>query len=107
MLPDDIEKVVRQLGSDGDRVRGALEREFARYLSDRAKARSDGDFRELTTNVAANLLKPASSKLGRQLAEQLFAPDSEGLDDALAKVRARYAAKPDGADGSGAAKQRP
>jgi len=104
MLPDEIEKVVRRLGSDGDRVRGALEREFTRYLSDRAKVRSDGDLRELATTVAANLLKPASSRLGRQLAEQLFAPDSAGLDDALAKVRARYAAQ---SDRAGAPKARP
>ena len=31
MLPDEIEKTLRSLGSDGDKVRGALERDFAAY----------------------------------------------------------------------------
>ena len=31
MLPDEIEKTLRKLGDDGDRVRGTLERDFADY----------------------------------------------------------------------------
>ena len=31
MLPDEIEKTLRKLGDDGDKVRGALERDFAAY----------------------------------------------------------------------------
>jgi hypothetical protein len=29
MLPEEIERTLRSLGDDGDRVRGALERDFA------------------------------------------------------------------------------
>ena len=31
MLPEEIEKALRKLGADGDKVRGALERDFADY----------------------------------------------------------------------------
>ena len=37
MLPKDVEKTLRKLGTDGDHVRSVLEREFARYLADRSK----------------------------------------------------------------------
>jgi hypothetical protein len=93
LLPKDIEKTVRKLGGDGDKVRGTLEREFAHYLDDRAKVRRNTDAAALATTVAGNVLKPISSRLGKQLAERLFAPDSAGFDEAMAKVRARYAAQ--------------
>ena len=92
MLPDQIEKTVRKLGTDGDRVRGTLEREFARYLKERSRARRESNAADLATTVASNVLKPLSSRFGKQFAERLFAPDSAGFDEAMAKVRARYAA---------------
>ena len=33
MLPEEIEKALRELGDDGDKVRGALERDFAAYAA--------------------------------------------------------------------------
>ena len=33
MLPEEIDKALRSLGSDGDKVRGALERDFAAYVA--------------------------------------------------------------------------
>ena len=39
LLPKDIEKALRKLGTDGDQVRGTIERDFAKYLDDRAKER--------------------------------------------------------------------
>ena len=32
LLPDAVERTLRRLGSDGDRVRGTIEREFAEYV---------------------------------------------------------------------------
>ena len=90
MLPQDVERAVRSLGADGDKVRGTLEREFARYLADRSTARRNGDFAEVATTIIGNLLKPTSARYGRQLAEDLLAPDSTSFNEALAKVRARY-----------------
>ena len=52
LLPKDIEKVVQKLGTDGDRVRGTLEREFVRYLDERSKVRRQSDASELLTSVA-------------------------------------------------------
>jgi hypothetical protein len=96
LLPKEVEKAVRKLGDDGDRVRATLEREFAKYLEERSKLRRQTEVSALATTVAANLLKPLSSRFGRQLAEQLFSPDSAGFDEAVAKVRARYLAQADG-----------
>ena len=39
MLPDEIEKTLRKLGTDGDAVRGALERDFAAYAKQASKDR--------------------------------------------------------------------
>ena len=90
LLPKDIEKVVQKLGTDGDRVRGTLEREFVRYLDERSKVRRQSDASELLTSVAGNVLRPLSSRFGKQLAERLFSPDSAEFDKAMAKVRERY-----------------
>lgn len=98
LLPKDIEKAVRRLGDDGDRVRGTLEREFAHYLDERSKVRRDSDAAALATQVAGNVLKPLSSRLGRQLAERLLEPDSASFDQAMARVRARYRGKTAPAD---------
>jgi hypothetical protein len=96
MLPKDIEKTLRKLGSDGDKVRPTLEREFAHYLDSRAKVRRERDVLELGTEIAGNVLKPLSARFGKQLASRLFEPDSPGFDEAMAKVRARYAAQASG-----------
>ena len=44
MLPDQVEKALRELGDDGRKVRGALERDFAAYAKqaqrDRARLRT-------------------------------------------------------------------
>ena len=39
MLPDEIDKTLRKLGDDGDKVRGALERDFADYVKKAEKDR--------------------------------------------------------------------
>ena len=102
MLPKEIEKTLRSMGSDGDRVRGTLEREFANYIVQRSDLRREGDTGQLATVVAGNILKPMSSRLGRQLAESLFAPDDAGYNRQLDAVRNR-AAEGAGSAGSGMA----
>jgi hypothetical protein len=39
LLPKDIEKALKKLGTDGDKVRGTLERDFSHYLDERAAQR--------------------------------------------------------------------
>ena len=46
MLPDEVERTIRNLGPDGDRVRGSLERGFAAYLD------QQGSFAERTVRTA-------------------------------------------------------
>jgi hypothetical protein len=88
MLPKDIEKQLKKLGTDGDRVRGTIEREFARYLDDKAEERKS---RDLTGVIAALLLsagKPFVTRYGKQVAERLVSPDGAGYREQLEKLRA-------------------
>ena len=103
MLPAEGEKTLRKMGPDGDRVRAILEREFTAYLDEHRKDRKDRDGRELATLLAANLLKPATSRLGKQLAEKLFAPDGPGFAASLEKVRSRATTEQGTPKGRGAA----
>lgn len=89
MLPNEIEKILRKLGPDGDKVRGTLEREFARFLSERARERRKGDLLGLAGGLLTNALRPASIRAGREFAERLFAPDGPSFAEGLRRARAR------------------
>ena len=89
MLPDEVEKTLKKMGADGDRVRGTLEREFTRYLEATAPDRKDRDVVGMASGLLANLLKPASVRAGRQFAERLFDPDGPSFTEGLRKARAR------------------
>jgi hypothetical protein len=91
MLPDEVERTLRKMGSDGDRVRGTLEKEFAKYLETTAPERRDRDLVGVASGLLANLLKPASVRAGRQFAERLFDPDGPSFTEGLRKARARVA----------------
>jgi hypothetical protein len=89
MLPDAVEKELRKLGDDGKRVRAVLERDFANYLDEKSDVRRERDLVGTLSWLAGNLLKPASIRAGRRLAEQLFDPDAPGYSDALRRARER------------------
>jgi hypothetical protein len=89
MLPDEVEKALKQLGPDGDRVRGTLEREFARYLEKTAPERRDRDLVGVASSLLTNLLKPASIRAGRQFAERLFDADGPSFAEGLKRARER------------------
>jgi hypothetical protein len=89
MLPDEVEKTLQKMGSDGDRVRGTLEREFAKYLDSTAPERRDRDLVGVASGLLSNLLKPASVRAGRQFAERLFDPDGPSFAEGLRKAQAR------------------
>jgi hypothetical protein len=91
MLPQEVEKALRKLGSDGDRVRGTLEREFAKFLDERAEERRGRDVRGVVASLVGNALRPASMRAGREFAERLFDPDGPSFADGLRKARARMA----------------
>jgi hypothetical protein len=58
LLPKEVEKTLRKLGTDGKAVRGTLEREFANYLDERAKARKK-------EGVVAGVRRSRSGRSGR------------------------------------------
>ncbi|HYH92897.1 MAG TPA: hypothetical protein VD763_07045 [Candidatus Saccharimonadales bacterium] len=84
MLPDEIEKTLRKLGDDGEKVRGALERDFAAYAKQRSKDR--GNVATLLILAAARpLLGQAAKGFGRFL----FTPEPTRFSERLAEIRAR------------------
>jgi hypothetical protein len=96
MLPEEIERVVRSLGEDGDKVRGALERDFAAYAT--AKRRTDRSF--LRNAVFAGFVLPVGNQVTRAVMNLLLQPDREGFAEWLGKVRARLMPEPPGDGGA-------
>jgi hypothetical protein len=82
MLPDEIEKTLSKLGDDGDKVRGAIERDFAAYAREAEKDRGVG---ALATAAARPLLLRGA----RAAAEWFFRADEDGFQARLSDVRAR------------------
>jgi hypothetical protein len=89
MLPKEIEKTLKKMGTDGDRVRGTLEREFASYLEDHADERRSRQLGGFLTAAAGALLKPSMTQAGKRLAQTLFSPDSPGFEEQLRRIRDR------------------
>lgn len=89
MLPPEVEKTLKKLGPDGERVRGTLEREFADYLEEKAPQRRDRDLGLAAGALVANLLKPVTLRAGKQLAERLLNSDPATFSDAIGRARAR------------------
>ncbi len=89
MLPPEVEKTLKKLGADGEKVRGTLEREFADYLDAKAPARQERDLGVAAGGLVASLLKPVTIRLGRQLAERMLDPDGPSFADGLRRARAR------------------
>lgn len=89
LLPKEVERTLRKLGNDGDKVRGALERDFARYLEEKASDRRDRDIGAVAVALLSNIAKPATARAGRELATRLFQADGPGFNVALERARAR------------------
>jgi hypothetical protein len=84
MLPDEIEKTLRRMGSDGDKVRGTLERDFGDYAKAAQKHRDS-----IRTVILLSLARPVLTRVGRTVAETLFTPDAPGFMARLEQVRGR------------------
>ena len=98
MLPKEIEKTLRALGDDGEKVRGALERDFAAYAKQRAKDRSG-----LRTLIVLSVARPLLSGAAKAAAGRLFSPDEADFQTRLAKIRERAKRQSGGEGESGAA----
>jgi hypothetical protein len=94
MLPSEVDKTLRKLGSDGAKVRGTIEREFADYLDAKSPERRSRDLGATASVLAGQVLGPVTKRVGRQLAEELFSPRTSGsssFEAAAQKARARWA----------------
>ena len=89
LLPKEVEKAIKKLGSDGRAVRGTLEREFANYLDERQKERKKEGMVAAATGLAITALRPIAMRGGRQLAERMLDPNQPAFNEQLAKIRAR------------------
>jgi hypothetical protein len=88
MLPDEIERALRELGADGDRVRGRLEQEFARYLEATAGGRRKRSLGDATGESGAYLLRLVSRLVGFRLVARFASGDSRELETAIRKAQA-------------------
>jgi hypothetical protein len=103
LLPKDIEKALKKMGTDGRKVRGTLERDFAKYLDDRQKERRQEGVVNTLAALALSTLRPIAMRGGRQLAERMLDPNQPSFNEQLAKIRARRAATAaGGSPGAGA-----
>ena len=84
MLPDEIEKSLRRMGSDGERVRGTIERDFAEYAQQADKQR-----RRQRSLLLLAVAQPIVSRAARASAEWLFSPDKGSFERRIAEMRAR------------------
>jgi len=84
MLPDEIEKTLRKLGTDGDAVRGVLERDFADYAKKASK-----DRRGLRTLLLLSVARPVLTHGSKTAARWLFSSDEVGFGERLEQVRNR------------------
>jgi hypothetical protein len=84
MLPKEVERTLRKLGDDGEKVRGALERDFASYAKKATEDRS-APRAMLLTSIA----RPIVSSGAKAAAKWLFRSDEEGFQARLAQVRER------------------
>ena len=83
MLPDEIEKTLKKLGDDGDKVRGAIERDFAAYAKEAEKDRG------IAPLLSSTVARPLLTRAGRAAAEWFFRADDQGFQARLAEVRDR------------------
>ena len=89
LLPKEVEKALRKLGTDGKAVRGTLEREFANYLDTRAKERKKEGLVAAATSLALGALRPIAMRTGKQMAERMLDPNGPSFQEQLEKIRER------------------
>ena len=102
LLPKDVEKALKSLGTDGRKVRGTLERDFAKYLDERKKERSKEGIVAGISALAVAALRPVAIRGGKQIAERMLDPNGPAFAEQLERIRARRAASDSATAGRGA-----
>ena len=89
MLPPEVEKTLRKLGPDGEKVRGTLEREFAAYLDEKAPQRKERDLASTAAGLLDGAFRPVILRMGKELAERALDPDGPSFADGMRRARER------------------
>ncbi len=89
MLPNDVDAALRALGSDGDKIRGAIERDFAKYLEDKTPELKARDLSSSVAKLLTTFGQPIALRYGIKAANSLLGTDHAQFADQLAKARVR------------------
>jgi len=84
MLPEEIDKTLRKLGPDGDKVRGAIERDFAAYAKQAARDRAS--YRNL---ILLSVARPLAARGAKAAGDFLFSQDQTSYAARLEEIRRR------------------
>jgi hypothetical protein len=97
MLPEEIEKALKRMGTDGVRVRGLLEREFADYLKTTERVRRNRELPVALTATLVTAARPFVLALARRAVTRGLTPDTAAVQAQVEKILARRSAS--GVDG--------
>ena len=101
LLPDEVNKVLRKLGSDGKKVQVTLDKEFAKYLDDRSKERKKEGILAAAVALGTTALRPVALRTGRQLVERMLNPDGPSFEEQMQRIRDRRRDKKEGSGDEG------
>jgi len=91
LLPKEIDAALKKIGSDGEQVRGVLEREFASYLEATEQGRKTRNLRGAFTVASLALLRPLVLAYGKKLSKDIFETEGPAYQTQLERVRERMA----------------
>ena len=89
MLPPEVDKTLQKLGSDGEKIRGTLEREFAEYLEAHKAERDKRDLGAVTALLLSAVSRPLIQQASRRMVGRLFATEETSFENAVQRIRAR------------------
>ncbi len=89
MLPPEVDKRLRKMGTDGEKIRGTIEREFAEYLEAHQGERDKRDLGAVVALLLSGLSRPFLQQASRRMVGRLFAGDNDTFENAVQRIRAR------------------
>jgi len=101
LLPSEVNKVLKKLGSDGKKVQVTLDKEFAKYLDDRSKERKKEGVLAAIVALGTTALRPVAVRTGRQLVERMLNPDGPSFEEQMQRIRNRRRDKTEGSGDEG------
>ena len=101
LLPNEVNKVLKKLGSDGKKVQVTLDKEFAKYLDDRSKERKKEGILAAVVALGTTALRPVALRTGRQLVERMLNPDGPSFEEQMQRIRDRRRDKKEGSGDEG------